>query len=99
MTLHRAGKSVSSELVPGVEFMRQNGSRGQVWNVPADAKAGDHVSVLYRPDGGNGFIYSYDMVWRVPVFASIVGVASVLLGLFFRRRSGGLFRELHENAA
>lgn len=81
-----------------VNFMRPAGSRGWVPDLPAMANAGDHGTVLYQPDGGYGVIYSFDTVWRVPVYAASIGAVSVLLGIFFRQRPGGLLRVSHENA-
>lgn len=85
-----------------VTFMRPSGSQGFVpfpeRSLPANVRPGDHVSVLYDPDGGYGVIYSFYLVWRIPMYAAILGAASISLGVFFRRRSGGLFRVSNEHA-
>lgn len=80
-----------------VSFTRPSGAQGSFYeNVPANAKPGDHVSVLYRPgvmygQTGDGVVYTFSTVWRTPLVAGIIGVASMMLGFYFRRRIGGLF--------
>lgn len=86
-----------------VTFMRPSGSIGQVLDIPAGVKPGDRVSVLYLPNGGEGeregeVVYSFDRVWRIPVYSASVGTASVLLGIYFRRRPGDLFKVSHKSA-
>jgi len=89
-----------------VIYMRPEGSQGRVDRLPADVKPGDHVTVLYPADPSRhsfwergGIIYSFDTVWRIPTYAALIGVASLLCGIFFRRRSGGLCRSSYEDAA
>lgn len=88
-----------------VIYMRPEGSLGRVDHLPADVKPEDHVTVLYPANLSRhsywergGVIYSFDTVWRIPLYAATIGAASVALGLFFRRRPGGLFRVSHEHA-
>jgi hypothetical protein len=87
-----------------VTYIRPEGSQGRVDRLPADIKPGDRVTVLYPANPSRhsyrergGVIYSFDAVWRVPLYASTIGAVSVALGWFFRRRSGGLFRAPHEH--
>jgi hypothetical protein len=101
---HYNVKGVTNSVLE-VTYMRPEGSQGRVDHLLADVKPGDHVTVLYPANPSRhsywergGVIYSFDTVWRIPSYAATIGAVSIALGLFFRRRSGGLFRVSHGHA-
>src|SRR5258708_23230728 len=71
-----------------VGFLRASGSLGGVWDperfLPAKAKPGDRVTVLYREERGNdadaAVIYSFNFVWLKPMSAALFGTFFVCLG-------------------
>ena len=79
--------------VLALPFMRSSGSLSgiQESSLPAGAKQGDRVSILYRPDGRDELVYSFNAVWRVPMFAGIIGAVCICLGLWFRSRPQTMF--------
>ena len=102
---HYNVKGVTNSVLE-VTFMRPEGSQGRVYPLPAGIKPGDQVTVLYPTNPSRhsywergGVIYSFDTVWRTPTYAASIGAASVLFGIFFRRRSGGLLSSSHDRAA
>jgi hypothetical protein len=87
-----------------VGFVRLSGSVGGVVQpqLPANAKPGDHVTVLYREenglDAGAAVVYSFDTVWREPVRAAVFGAFLIGLWLWLRSEQGHRLRARHENA-
>jgi hypothetical protein len=87
-------RMIGTRPVLTVGFMRFSGSHGGVVLperfLPASAKPGDHVTVLYREEWGlaadSAVIYSFDLIWRGPLRAALVGTVFICLGLWYRSR-------------
>lgn len=94
--------------VLAVGFMRSSGSASGLNNVtdaalfPTNAKPGDHVTILYREypniyDQDAAVIYSFNLIWRRPLSAALMGAFFIFVSSWFRSRPGYLFRRMHED--
>jgi hypothetical protein len=69
-------------------------------DVPSSARDGDHLTVFYDPERlKNSVVLTFDTVWSIPVYATVLGVVLMSLGLFARSRRRVVFSESHANAA
>jgi hypothetical protein len=85
-----------------VAYTRANGAQTYVFSsdgIPASVRNGERLPVLYDPERGkNAVVYSFDTVWSIPVYTSLLGVVITSLALFARSRRRVVFIESHANA-
>jgi hypothetical protein len=79
--------------VLGVDYTRSNGVQTSVpfaeESLPALARAGDHLTVIYDPEGKSAMVYTFRSVWRTPTLAAVIGVVLAGFGWFFPPRNKG----------